>query len=90
MEEDCGGGQGLTKGCGAKGRRRISPIPLIVVALSPAGGGGGSGRGVKLTTHFQLVSRLRMRSAIPPLPQYVFTAVFRVWYLFKHKDNFTL
>jgi hypothetical protein len=21
MEEDCGGGQGLTKGCGAKGRR---------------------------------------------------------------------
>jgi len=22
MEEDCGGGQGLTKGCGAKGRRR--------------------------------------------------------------------
>jgi hypothetical protein len=23
MEEDCGGGQGLTKGCGAKGRRRI-------------------------------------------------------------------
>jgi len=23
MEEDCGGGQGLTKGCGAKGRRSI-------------------------------------------------------------------
>jgi hypothetical protein len=22
MEEDCGGGQGLTKDCGAKGRRR--------------------------------------------------------------------
>jgi hypothetical protein len=22
MEENCGGGQGLTKGCGAKGRRR--------------------------------------------------------------------
>jgi hypothetical protein len=22
MEEDCGGDQGLTKGCGAKGRRR--------------------------------------------------------------------
>jgi hypothetical protein len=22
MEEDCGEGQGLTKGCGAKGRRR--------------------------------------------------------------------
>jgi len=22
MEEDCGGGQGLTKGCGAKARRR--------------------------------------------------------------------
>jgi hypothetical protein len=26
MEEDCGGGQGLTKGCGAKGRRRINII----------------------------------------------------------------
>jgi hypothetical protein len=23
MEEDYGGGQGLTKGCGTKGRRRI-------------------------------------------------------------------
>jgi hypothetical protein len=23
MEEDCGGDQGLTKGCGAKGRRII-------------------------------------------------------------------
>jgi hypothetical protein len=22
MEEDCGGGQGITKDCGAKGRRR--------------------------------------------------------------------
>jgi hypothetical protein len=26
MEEDCGGGQGLAKGCGAKGRRRIYKI----------------------------------------------------------------
>jgi hypothetical protein len=29
MEEDCGGGQGLTKGCGAKGRRGIQEYLLI-------------------------------------------------------------
>jgi hypothetical protein len=28
MEEDCGGGQGITKGCGAKGRRRIPVLAL--------------------------------------------------------------
>jgi hypothetical protein len=28
-------------------------------------------RGVKLTTHFHLVPRLRMSEAITPLPQYV-------------------
>jgi hypothetical protein len=33
-----------------------------------------------------LVPRLRMRGAIPPLPQYVFMA----WCLVKHRDNFTL
>jgi hypothetical protein len=35
---------------------------------------GLSGRGVKLTTHLQLVSRSRMHGAIPPLSQYVFMA----------------
>jgi hypothetical protein len=29
MEEECGGGQGLTKGCGAKGRRRRRKLSLI-------------------------------------------------------------
>jgi hypothetical protein len=33
---------------------------------------GYSGWGVKLTTHFHLVPRSRMRGAIPALPQYVF------------------
>jgi len=46
---------------------------------------GYSVRGVKLTTHLYLVSRLRMNGAIPPLPQYVFME----WYLVKHWDNFT-
>jgi len=40
---------------------------------------------VKLTTHLPLVLRSRVRGAIPPLPQYAFTA----WCLFKHRDNFT-
>jgi len=31
-------------------------------------------RGVKLTTHLHLMPRLRMRGAIPLLPQYVFTS----------------
>jgi hypothetical protein len=30
MEEDCGGGQGLTKGCGAKGRRRRLHVTLEI------------------------------------------------------------
>jgi hypothetical protein len=54
-------------------------------------------RNVKLTTHLHLVLRLRMRGAIPSLPQYVFMAwclikqqrVFMVWCLFKHR-NFTV
>jgi hypothetical protein len=29
-------------------------------------------RGVKLTSHVHLVARLRMRGAIPPLPEYFF------------------
>jgi len=28
--------------------------------------------GVKLTTHFHLVPKLRIRGAIPPLPHYIF------------------
>ena len=35
---------------------------------------GESSRGVKLTTHLYLVPRLRMRGAIPLLPQYAFIA----------------
>jgi hypothetical protein len=42
--------------------------------------------GVKLTTHLHLVSRLRMRKAISPLPKYFFTALC----LAKHRDSFTL
>jgi hypothetical protein len=30
MEEDCGGGQGLTKGCGAKGRRRRRKLRITL------------------------------------------------------------
>jgi len=36
---------------------------------------------VKLTTHVHLVPRLRMRGAIPPLPQYVFMT----WRPIKHR-----
>jgi len=42
----------------------------------------GVQQGVKLTTHL-LLSRLRMRRAIPPLPKYAFMA----WYLVKHREN---
>ena len=34
---------------------------------------GQSSQGVKLTTHFRLVPRLRMRGAIPVLPLYALT-----------------
>jgi hypothetical protein len=51
---------------------------------------------VKMTTHPPPVARLGMHRSIFPLPQYVFMAgglsngcVFMVWYLFKHRDNFT-
>jgi hypothetical protein len=46
---------------------------------------GQSGRGMKLTTHLHLVSRSRMRGAIPPLPN---TPSWRGAQL-KHRDNFT-
>jgi hypothetical protein len=46
---------------------------------------GWRGRSVKLSTHLDLMPRLRMRGAIPPLPQYVFMA----WCLVKHRNNFT-
>jgi hypothetical protein len=45
---------------------------------------GALSLGVKLTTHLHPVPS-RMRRAISPLPQYVFTA----WCLVKHRDNFT-
>jgi len=38
---------------------------------------GVSGWGMKLTTHLQLVPRLRMHGAMLPLPQHIFMA----WYL---------
>jgi len=41
---------------------------------SPSEFRGQSGRGVKLTTHLQLVPRLRMRGAVHPIPQYIFIA----------------
>jgi len=52
-------------------------------APEPMGTGGYfSGGGV---VHLDLVPKSRMYGAIPPLPQYVFM----VWYLVKHRDNFT-
>jgi hypothetical protein len=39
--------------------------------------------GRALTTYLHLLQRLRMRGAIPPLPQYFFMA----WYLANHRDN---
>jgi hypothetical protein len=41
--------------------------------------------GMKLTTRLHLMTGLRMRGAIPLLPQYVFMALCLV----KHRDNFT-
>jgi hypothetical protein len=39
---------------------------------------------VKLTTHLHVVPTLRMRGAIPLLPQYVFMS----WYFVKGRDKF--
>jgi hypothetical protein len=54
------------------------PIQWVSVALSL----GESGWAVKLTTHFHLVVRSRMRGAIPPIRLYVFMA----WCSVKHRD----
>jgi hypothetical protein len=52
---------------------------------------------VKLTTHLQLASRLRMRGTIPPLTRtsslhvaYLSTGhAFMAWYLVKLREDFT-
>jgi hypothetical protein len=49
--------------------------PMSAKGILPS---GKNGRSVKLTTHLHLVPRSRMRGAIPPLPQYAFTAWFSV------------
>jgi hypothetical protein len=46
-----------------------------------------SGRGVKLTTHLQLVPRSRKCGSIHPFPH---TPSWRSAYLVKHRDNVTL
>jgi hypothetical protein len=48
---------------------------------------GLSVRGVKLTTHLQLVPMSRKSGSIYPLPH---TPSWRSYYLVKHRDNFTL
>jgi hypothetical protein len=50
--------------------------------------GGKAAGGVKLTTYFHLVPRIRMRGAIPPLPEYVFTAWCLVRYLYLYNAYF--
>jgi hypothetical protein len=60
--------------------------------------GGKVARGVKLTTHFYPLPRIRLRGAIPPLPstsswRNVLLSteyVFMTWYLVKHTYRFTL
>jgi hypothetical protein len=44
------------------------------------------GCGVKLTTHFNLVPKSRMRGTIPPFPQYTFMA----WYSVEAQGQFYL
>ena len=52
-------------------------------SFSGVGGGGElSGRGLKLTTYLHLVSTLRMRGAVPLLPQYAVMARIGVVFLF--------
>jgi hypothetical protein len=46
---------------------------------------GQSGRGVKVTTHLQLVPMSRIRGSIHPLPN---TPSWRISQLVKHRDNF--
>jgi len=61
--------------------------------------GGESDWGMELATHLDLVPRLGVRGAIPPLCQCIIMAwcLFKqemclcvAWYLVKHSDNFTL
>jgi hypothetical protein len=51
------------------------PVQWVLEALSP---------GIKLTTHLNIVPRLRICGAVPP-----FSHVFMAWCLVKHRDNFT-
>jgi hypothetical protein len=66
-------------------RPNLEPIQPPIQSVLGVFPRGQSDRGVKLTTHLHLVSRLKMRGAILPLPQYVFMA----WCLVKER-NFTL
>ena len=57
----------------------------IGVLCPPGGGGGGAelgDRGMKLTTHLHLVPKLRMREAVPLLPQYTVMTRTGVVFLF--------
>jgi hypothetical protein len=65
----------VRKGKTPLGRRRRTWEDNIRIDLGPE----LWRQGVKLTTHFHLATRLRMRGAIPPLHQYVFM----VWCLIK-------
>jgi hypothetical protein len=46
------------------------------------------GRNVKLTTHLHLVPRLRMRGAVPPLPQYIFMPLCVYMYIYIYNLRF--
>jgi len=75
-------------GCGATtavSRPALGPTQPPSKWVPRALSQGQSGRGIKLTTHFHLVPRLRMRGAIPPL------LIMSSWWrcLVKHKENFT-
>jgi hypothetical protein len=59
--------------------RRCGPPNIYQVGTGSSFTGGQSGRDVKLTIHLTLMSRLRMREAIPALLQHVFMA----WCLIK-------
>jgi len=74
------------------GERVSNVMRLLLHNLAPGppsplsnGDEGLLARGVKLTTYVHLAPRLRTREAIPPLPQYVFMAL----YLVKHRGNLT-
>jgi hypothetical protein len=58
--------------------------PALGPPTPPSNGYQELSPGVKQTTHFHLVLRLRMCRAIPPFSQYIFMAC-----LVKPRDNFT-